>query len=952
MGERMRAFDWQASSLGPPETWPQSLRSAVYACLNSPVLGAVLWGPELCMLYNDAYIESMADRHPWALARPVAEVWDSAWDHVCQPFYRTLETGEGFLQENVELPMLRNGKHEITWWSFTATPIIGEDGRVAGLFNQGFEITGQVQAERARQLESARHRYALQQMPGFVAILTGPEHVYEYVNDAYLTIAGKRDFLGNSVRTVFPELATQGFYGLLNQVYRSGEPYSALATPIHLRGESEERFVDLLYHPLRDEHGVISGIFVGGYDVTERIRLTREVRAGKEHLRIALDAAAMGTWTVDLESGASRRSEQHDLLFGYDTPQVDWGSDAAERHVASEDLPLMRAAHARALRDGDGELHYEVRIDSGAAERWIAVKGRVYRDKGGKAVRMAGVVTDVTERRGAELALQAITANLEERVAQRTEDLLKIEQELRQSQKMEAVGQLTGGVAHDFNNVLQIISGNLQLLRLALPGNEPARDRIDAAAAAVDRGGRLSAQLLAFARRQPLQPRVIDLAKLLAGMADLLRHATGEAIDTRISAAPGLWRTLVDPYPLENVLINLAINSRDAMSGRGTLAITAGNCVMGDSGAPGVQGLEDGEYVVITVADGGPGVAPGIAEKIFDPFFTTKREGEGTGLGLSMAYGFLRQSGGHIVLDSQAGQGAVFHLYLPRTLAALDALQQATAGTAVGGVETILVVEDNPAVRDTVGDMLRGLGYTVLLAGDATQALALIGGGVPIDLLFSDVVMPGAMHGPELAATARALVPGLPVLFTSGYTQGAFERNRLGLEVELIGKPYRREELALRLRQLLDGRGRAAPAGTQDPAAVAPPSSDSAALPAGTADGAGRRVLLVEDNDDARELTTELLALLGHEARSAASAEVALQMLAHEPADVLMTDITLPGMSGIELANEVRILYPAIETIFSSGHAQPENTRATDKYLLKPFSIDQLSDMLRGTGSG
>ncbi|MFC5512339.1 response regulator [Massilia jejuensis] len=948
MGERMRAFDWAGSPLGAPATWPHSLRSAVFACLNSPVLGTVLWGPDLCMLYNDAYIASMADRHPGALGRPVAEVWGQAWQQVARPFQRALETGEGFIQENVELQVLRNGKQETTWWRFTATPLLGDDGSIAGLLNQGFDITSQVQADRARQVESERHRYALQQMPGFVAILSGPRHVYEYVNDAYIAISGERAFLGNPLRTVFPELAGQGYFELLDQVYGTGQPFSSLAAPIRLRGEREERFIDLLYHPMRDEHGAITGIFVGGYDVTERIRVTREFRASQEHLQIALDAAAMGTWAIDLRSGIARRSERHDALFGYAAPQAAWDTAAAERHVAPADRPLMRAAHARALRDG--ELHYEVRIDHGAGERWIAVTGKVYRDEAGQALRMAGVVADVTERRRADLALQAITAHLEDRVAQRSEQLLKIEQELRQSQKMEAVGQLTGGVAHDFNNVLQIIAGNLQLLQLALPHDEPARHRIDAAAAAVERGGRLSAQLLAFARRQPLRPRVVDIGQLIAGMDELLRQATGEAVALRIHAATGLWRTLVDPYPLENVLLNLAINARDAMDGRGTLAIEIGNAVLGGAGGHSVPGLEDGDYVVIAVSDDGPGIPPALAEKIFEPFFTTKREGEGTGLGLSMAYGFLRQSGGGIVLDSTPGRGASFRLYLPRTTQALDTPRPAAPGPVVGGTETILVVEDNTALQATVGDMLRGLGYTVLLAGDAAQALALIGGGAAIDLLFSDVVMPGAMHGPQLAATARALVPGLAVLFTSGYTQGAFGREQLGTEVELIGKPYRREELALRLRGLLDVRERGTIAGGAAESGPPAPSFAATPRPAGAAGAPGRRVLLVEDNDDARELTAELLSLLGHQARCAASAELALEMLACEPADVLMTDITLPGMSGIELVDQVRLRYPGIETIFSSGHAQFANARATDKFLLKPFSIDQLDAMLRPAG--
>ena len=383
------------------------------------------------------------------------------------------------------------------------------------------------------------------------------------------------------------------------------------------------------------------------------------------------------------------------------------------------------------------------------------------------------------------------------------ESLRHSEMALLQSQKLEALGKLTGGVAHDFNNVLQIISGNLQLLQLGLDGDPLAARRIASASAAVERGAKLSAQLLAFARRQPLKPLVTDLAQLLRSTEELLRRATGESIETRWLLADDCWRALVDPHQLENVILNLAINARDAMDGQGQLTIELSNSVLGSDHAD----VAPGDYVQLAVSDTGSGIPANLLDKIFEPFFTTKKEGEGTGLGLSMAYGYLRQSGGHLKVDSLPGHGSTFRIYLPRSLEAETELPLQLDGPVLGGKETILVVEDDVQVQTTVVDMLRGLGYGVLRASDGESALAIVSSGVPIDLLFTDVVMPGKIASTELARQARLLLPQLAVLFTSGYTQDAImQGGRLEPGVELLSKPYRREDLARRIRHLLANR--------------------------------------------------------------------------------------------------------------------------------------------------
>jgi PAS domain S-box-containing protein len=378
------------------------------------------------------------------------------------------------------------------------------------------------------------------------------------------------------------------------------------------------------------------------------------------------------------------------------------------------------------------------------------------------------------------------------------------EAQLREAQKMDAIGKLTGGVAHDFNNLLQIIGGNLQLLEKDIAGNERAESRLSNALVGVSRGTRLISQLLAFARRQSLAPKVINLGRLIRGMDDMLRRAVGAAVELETIAGGGLWNTFVDPVQVETALLNLAINARDAMQGRGKLTIEAGNASLDDKYAARHVDVRPGQYVMVAVTDTGAGIAPDILEKVFDPFFTTKPEGEGTGLGLSMVHGFVKQSGGHVKIYSEVGQGTTVRLYLPRRKQKEDVPTELEAGRAEGGTERVLIVEDDEEVRMTAADMLSELGYSVLKARDADAALTIIESGIAIDVLFTDVVMPGKLQSSELARKAQQRLPSIAVLFTSGYTDNAIlHGGRLAQGVKLLTKPYTREELARKLRLVL-----------------------------------------------------------------------------------------------------------------------------------------------------
>ncbi len=416
---------------------------------------------------------------------------------------------------------------------------------------------------------------------------------------------------------------------------------------------------------------------------------------------------------------------------------------------------------------------------------------------------MIGVNVDITDIRDSQRRLEDLNANLEARVIEEIGERRAAEAALQQAQKMELIGKLTGGVAHDFNNLLQIISGNLQLMQMNADGDDKNQRRIANALAGVERGAKLASQLLAFGRRQPLEPKVVNAGKLVTGMEDLLRRSIGEAvqIDTRI--AGDLWNAFVDPAQVENALLNLAINARDAMDGVGTLTIALENVELTVADTE-VEDVHPGEYVLICVSDTGGGMPAEVLEQAFEPFFTTKGEGKGSGLGLSMVYGFVKQSGGHITIESEPGSGTTVRLYLPRISQDEEDEPAAQLAPAIGGSETILVVEDDEAVRSTVTEILQELGYHVVAAQDATSAMQILELGTEIDLLFTDVVMPGPVRSPDLARAVRLRAPQTAVLFTSGYTDGSIVHGgRLDPGVDLLPKPYSRETLAKRIREAL-----------------------------------------------------------------------------------------------------------------------------------------------------
>jgi PAS domain S-box-containing protein len=488
-----------------------------------------------------------------------------------------------------------------------------------------------------------------------------------------------------------------------------------------------------------------------------------------------------------------------------------------ETHFA----PLLR------MQGSFDEVALELRRGDGTVMP-VLVNARERRDANGRTLAIRIIVMHARDRRryeqelldarrradAATAELSELTNTLENRVAEELAQRQDAENQLRQAQKMEAIGQLTGGVAHDFNNLLTVILGGLETIdrQLAKPGND-AQARIGRAAAMARHGAQraatLTARLLAFARRQPLQPKPLDASRLVTGLADLLQRTLGATIALETIAGGGLWAAMADAAELENALVNLAINARDAMLEGGRLTIETSNaCLDEDYVASVPEPLPAGHYVLIAVSDTGHGMDRVALQKAFEPFFTTKDVGKGTGLGLSQVYGFIRQSGGHVRIYSELGHGTTVKLYLPRcvdTRSVETVAPPPTPSPAPSGSETILLVEDHGDLLAYSNAVLRELGYRVLAASDAAAGLALLQREPEIDLLFTDMILPGGVDGRQLAAEALRCRPGLKVLFTSGYARNAILRDgRLDPGMDLLPKPFTGQALAERVRTALD----------------------------------------------------------------------------------------------------------------------------------------------------
>jgi PAS domain S-box-containing protein len=525
-------------------------------------------------------------------------------------------------------------------------------------------------------------------------------------------------------------------------------------------------------------------------------------------------------WNV--RAGTVRLSANAMALYGIS--DFDGRYDTWAATVYREDQARVREVVQSSLAAKLGEFEVEFRIvrPGDGQVRWLHARRLCFYDAAGEPVRVVGVSVDVTERKRELVELRNFTEALEAAVKERTRELeaenearRKAEESLRQAQKMEAIGQLTGGVAHDFNNLLTIVLGGLEMIgrQVSELPPSPATARIvrarDMAQQGAYRAATLTNRLLAFSRQQALAPASLDANKLVAGLCEFLRSTLGESVALETVQTTGLWRTFADPNQLENALLNLALNARDAMPDGGKVTVETANCYLDEAYTASVsEPVDPGQYVMIAVTDTGAGMDKETRDRAFDPFFTTKAVGRGTGLGLSQVYGFVRQSGGHVKIYSEIGEGTTVKIYLRRSPdqagSADERRDQAETAGAIGS-ETIMVVEDDDALRLYTTDMLWELGYRVLAASNGPAALQLLDQN-EVDLLFTDIVMPGGMNGRQLADEAARRKPQLKVLFTTGYTRNAIvHHGRLDPGVQLIGKPYSLSDLSVKLREMLDG---------------------------------------------------------------------------------------------------------------------------------------------------
>jgi PAS domain S-box-containing protein len=543
----------------------------------------------------------------------------------------------------------------------------------------------------------------------------------------------------------------------------------------------------------------------------------------EELLALAQEAGRIGIFEWQVQTGVVRLSPRFLSLYGltgFDGRYETW-----LKCIFREDVPRITDLFDTAFAAREREMHSEFRIVSASDGklRWMETRNNLFYDADGRPVRVVGVSVDITERKRALAQLRAFTETLEDAVKERTRELeiqnearIKAEELLRQAQKMEAVGQLTGGIAHDFNNLLTIVIGGLDMVGRQIPalGATAAAERIarakDMALQGVQRAVTLTNRLLAFSRQQPLAPKPIDANKLVSVTCEFLRRTLGETVSLETALAAGLWRAHADPHQLENALINLTLNAGDAMPEGGKVTIETANCYLDESYVSSIpEPVDVGQYVMIAVADTGTGMDPITVERAFEPFFTTKDVGRGTGLGLSQVYGFVRQSAGHVKVYSELDEGTTVKIYLPRYLGAeehVEDAEQSQAANGAIGTETILVVEDDDALRSYTVETLAELGYRVLPATNGAVALEILDSGNDIDLLFTDVVMPGGLNGRQLADEAVRRRPGLKVLFTTGYTRNAImHHGRLDPGVEMVGKPFSSDELIRKVRAILDG---------------------------------------------------------------------------------------------------------------------------------------------------
>ncbi len=716
----------------------------------------------------------------------VYKAWNPATGQPVEPdqwaLARTLATGQVISNELVEIERFDGNRAFIL---NSAAPIRDSDGRITGGVVVNVDLTERHAAMRerenlARQLELERtHLVAIFDLaPEFLAVLRGPDYVFERVNAAYYRLVGQRPLLGKPVLEAIPELAGQGFEAVLRQVRETGETVVAKDVPISLVRESgkplEMRFVNVVYQRLMDHRGDV--IVVHGWDATEQVKANEALERSERRLQDQFDKLPVPThlWELDGDDFVLIEANEEALRA---TPELHGSIGMRARDIYPDPDEVVRGDMRRCLRDD------------------VVIKRSVTQDYGG-SIGVRHFDMTIGPQPPNRVLIHAVD----------TSESRALELQLRQAQKMEAIGQLAGGVAHDFNNLLTVIGSHSDFLLESLGSDDPNREDAKAIHDAGVRAAGLTRQLLAFSRKQLLRPVLTDLNEIVTEASRMLTRLLGDEISVVLSLSNDLGSVMADPGQLDQVLINLAVNARDAMPDGGRLEINTHNVTLAENADLALKMMPRGDYTLLEVTDTGIGMSAEVKGRLFEPFFTTKAQGKGTGLGLATAYGIVKQANGFITVESSPGNGATFSVYLPRVSEGEQREMRQTAASQVArGTETILLVEDEPSVRELVTRVLKQCGYHVLAAKDGFEALSLSASfEATIDLVLSDAAMPG-MTGGETVRRLKEQRPSLKAVFMSGHTDDEILRRGVALsEVSFLEKPFAREDLARLIREALD----------------------------------------------------------------------------------------------------------------------------------------------------
>ncbi|MBB3945058.1 PAS domain S-box-containing protein [Rhizobium skierniewicense] len=777
-------FDWSTTALGPIEFWSSTIRTAVGMMLRSPVAIATLWGDDGVMIYNDAYTEIAGERHPGLLGSKVREGWPEASDFNGNVM-KTGMAGKTLSYKDQEFTLFRNGAAETVWLDLDYSPIVDDAGVTVGVLAVVRDTSERVKA--ARQLEALNEDLERQVLERVLEQGT----TWNINPDMLAVVSMEGRFLatnpawGKTLGYTAHEMRGLIYTDLLHP---DDIPKARAALATLMSGEAvigtENR-----YRTKDGAYRWVSWICVPDngkiYCIVRDVTDEKTTRAERDQLwRLSQDMLARANYGGEI----SAVNPAWSAVLGWSEQEL--LANPYTEIIHPQDVPRTTAALVEMAETGH-PTRFENRILTKTGV-WTPIDWTVSPEADN--VNFIAVGRDLSEYKAREAELE------------------DAQEQLRQAQKIEAIGQLTGGLAHDFNNILAGIGGSLEMMSTRLAqGRVGELDRyLVGATAATKRAAALTQRLLAFSRRQTLDPKPTDLNSLVIGMLELIHRSIGPSIDVETAPAQDLWMTFVDAGQLENALLNLCINARDAMPEGGKLTIETGNQWL-DERAAREQGLKPGQYVSLCVSDTGTGMSAEVISRAFDPFYTTKPIGQGTGLGLSMVHGFAGQSDGAVRIDSKIGDGTTICIYLPRhgneTYVETPGAEQQPPAPQSSGNETILVVDDEPLVRMFAVEQLEDLGYTVLEADDGPSALAILNSERPINLLVTDVGLPNGMNGRQLAEAARLSRPDLGVLFITGYAENAvLNHGHLEHGMHVMTKPFQTDLFARKVKDLIGRR--------------------------------------------------------------------------------------------------------------------------------------------------